>query len=85
MLKIIAATGLALLFGLSAAQAEAPAFQPQNLVLKNIPKATGPAVMLFNGKNLDDWTAWLGYKDPAQTYLPKHDAPIGDARATPRR
>jgi len=79
MSKMMAAAALALVFGASTVNAEVPAFQPQTLVLKNIPKATGPAVALFNGKDLDDWTAWLGYKDPAQTYLPKHDAPIGVA------
>jgi len=79
MLKIVTVAGLVLLSGLGSAQAEAPAFQPQTLVLTDIPKATGPAVALFNGKNLDDWTAWLGYRDPAQTYLKEHDAPIGVA------
>ena len=79
MLKIIAAAGVVLLSGLGMARAGAPAFQPQTLVLTDIPKATGPAVALFNGKDLDDWTAWLGYRDPAQTYLKEHDAPIGVA------
>jgi len=79
MLKIVAAAGVVLLSGLGMARAEAPAFQPQTLVLTDIPKAIGPAVALFNGKNLDDWTAWLGYRDPAQTYLKEHDAPIGVA------
>ncbi len=77
MLKIVAAAGFALLISLGVAYAEAKPFKPQTLVLKNIPKATGQAVALFNGKDLDDWTAWLGYKDPAQTYLAKHDTPIG--------
>lgn len=79
MLKIVTAAGMSLLFGVSAAWAGAPTFQPQTLVLENIPKATGPAEALFNGKDLDDWTAWLGYRDPAQTYLKDHDAPIGVA------
>ena len=79
MLKRVAAAGLTLAFGLGVARAEAPAFKPQSLVLKNIPQATGPAEALFNGKDLNDWMAWLGYRDPAQTYLAKHDAPIGVA------
>ena len=79
MLKIVAVAGLALLFGLNAAQAEAPAFKPQTLVLKNVPAATGPAVALFNGKDLDDWTAWLGYKDPAVTYNAGDAKPVGVA------
>ncbi len=79
MLKSIVLAGACLLASFTSAQAVAPAFKPQTLVLKTIPKATGPAVALFNGKDLDDWTAWLGYKDPSQTYLAKHDAPIGVA------
>jgi len=52
-------------------------FTPQMLVLKNIPAATGPAVVLFNGRDLDDWRGWLGYADPAQTYRPERGAVIG--------
>lgn len=56
---------------------EAPAFQPQALVLKDIPVATGPAVALFNGRDLDAWTGWLGYADPAQTYRRPPGTPLG--------
>ncbi len=48
-------------------------------VLIDVPKATGKKISLFNGKNLNDWDAWLGYADPAQTYRSDHDAPIGVA------
>ncbi|MGN6364091.1 3-keto-disaccharide hydrolase [Asticcacaulis taihuensis] len=78
MLKRVAATaGLALAFGLGVARAEAPVFHPQTLVLKNIPPATGPAEALFNGKDLNDWTAWLGYREPAVTYNAGGAKPIG--------
>ena len=54
-----------------------PAFKPQTLVLTDIPKATGKAVSLFNGKDLNDWDAWLGYADPEQTYRPDHGPSLG--------
>ena len=60
-----------------AARAEPPAFAPQTLVLTGIPTATGPAVELFNGKDLDAWTGWLGYVDPARTYRGDAGSPIG--------
>jgi hypothetical protein len=58
--------------------ADAPAFKTQRLVLRDIPAATGPAQALFNGRDLDAWTGWLGYADPAQTYRrPPASAPLG--------
>ena len=54
-----------------------PVFKPQTLVLTNVPKATGKAISLFNGKDLNDWDAWLGYADPAQTYRPDHGPSLG--------
>ncbi|MFT4075832.1 MAG: DUF1080 domain-containing protein [Asticcacaulis sp.] len=77
MLKTFALAGACLLVSFVSAQAEAPVFKPQTLVLKHIPKATGPAVALFNGKDLDDWSAWLGYRDPGLTYNPGSARPIG--------
>ena len=62
---------------LFAAAVAAPAFHPQHLVLTHVPKATGKAVRLFDGKSLDNWDAWLGYADPGQTYAKDHAAPIG--------
>jgi len=56
---------------------DVPIFQPQTLVLTDVPAATGPAVDLFDGRDLDNWDAWLGYADPGQTYLAQHDAPMG--------
>ena len=59
------------------AQAQQQAFAPQTLILTNIPSATGPSVELFNGEDLNEWTGWLGYKDPAQTYRADHEPAIG--------
>lgn len=61
----------------AAAVAGDPAFAPQGLRLVDVPKATGPAVSLLNGKDLDEWETWLGYADPALTYLPDPAKPIG--------
>ncbi|MFY8209732.1 MAG: DUF1080 domain-containing protein, partial [Caulobacter sp.] len=47
------------------------------LVLTDIPEAAGPSVTLFNGRDLKDWDAWLGYADPALTYKRPPVAPLG--------
>jgi hypothetical protein len=76
--SVICLTMLRAAFGADAAtSAPQVQFRPQALVLKNIPAATGRAVQLFNGGNLDEWTAWLGYTDPARTYRADAGAPIG--------
>ena len=67
---------LALVLALAAAT-PALAAPAQTLVLTDVPKATGPAVSLFNGQDLKDWDAWLGYADPALTYKRPAIAPIG--------
>jgi hypothetical protein len=54
-----------------------PALAAPPLVLTEIPKASGPATSLFNGRDLKDWDAWLGYADPALTYKRPPIAPIG--------
>lgn len=55
-----------------------PAHVPQSLRLVDVPEPTGPAVALLNGRDLKDWETWLGYRDPALTYLDKPGAkPIG--------
>lgn len=61
------------------AQTGTNATLPQVLALTATPPAAGPSVELFNGRDLDAWEAWLGYPDPAQTYLADHDPPIGHA------
>jgi hypothetical protein len=45
--------------------------------LTDLPKAAGPGVTLFDGRDLKDWDAWLGYADPALTYTRPAIAPIG--------
>lgn len=54
-----------------------PALAAPALTLTEVPKAAGPAVSLFNGQDLNDWSAWLGYRDPALTYKQPAIAPIG--------
>ncbi|OJU09813.1 MAG: hypothetical protein BGN86_10720 [Caulobacterales bacterium 68-7] len=58
-----------------------PPFTPQNLVLGAPPRAVGPQVALFNGRDLNDWEGWLGYADPAKTYRNPPEAPLGRAGA----
>jgi hypothetical protein len=60
-----------------ASAAPALAAPAQTLVLTDLPKASGPAIPLFNGHDLKDWDAWLGYRDPALTYTRPPIAPIG--------
>ncbi|USQ94556.1 3-keto-disaccharide hydrolase [Caulobacter sp. RL271] len=55
----------------------APAVAQPRLALTDVPKAAGPSVSLFNGQDLKDWDAWLGYADPAVTYKRPPIAPIG--------
>ncbi len=69
---------LAFTLALSAA-APALADSRPALALTDVPKAAGPAVSLFNGKDLKNWSAWLGYADPALTYKRPPVAPIGAA------
>lgn len=54
-----------------------PALAAPALTLTEVPKAAGPAISLFNGQDLNDWSAWLGYRDPALTYKNPAIAPIG--------
>ena len=68
---------LSLVLPAHAAPENLPEFKVQTLILTKVPAATGPAVDLFDGKDLDAWDAWLGYADPSQTYAAQHDAPIG--------
>ena len=66
-----------LAFTLALAATPALAAPAAPLTLSNVPKAAGPATVLFNGKDLKDWNAWLGYADPALTYKRPPVAPIG--------
>ncbi|EGF89493.1 hypothetical protein ABI_39070 [Asticcacaulis biprosthecium C19] len=76
MLRSVILAGLCLLATPVLAE---EANKPQTLVLKDVPAATGPAVELFNGKDIDAWDAWLGYPDPGQTYSADHAPSIGPA------
>jgi len=60
-----------------AAIAGDPPFTPQRLRLAKVPRPTGPAYALFNGKDLNEWDAWLGYADPALTYTNPPVKPLG--------
>lgn len=60
-----------------------PATTPQTLAITALPRATGPATQLFDGRSLDGWTPWLGYADPSLTYKPNLTVtPIGTSRDT---
>lgn len=71
MYKILA------LIAVLATAAPALAAPRATLFLTEIPKPAGPATVLFNGQDLKDWDAWLGYADPALTYKRPPIAPIG--------
>jgi hypothetical protein len=71
------ASGQASLEKARALAGEAPA-APARLALADLPRPTGPARSLFNGRDLSDWTGWLGYPDPSVTYrTPAPMKPIG--------
>lgn len=54
-----------------------PPYNPQTLVLADLPKSRGAPVRLFNGRNLDGWDSWLGYADARETYGQPKGPPIG--------
>lgn len=55
----------------------------QRLELVDLPKPTGKAVALFDGRSLNGWTAWLGYADPSVTYQANPPTkPVGISRST---
>lgn len=45
-----------------------PAWTGERYVLDALPKATGAARDLFNGRDLTGWEAWLGYADTSLTF-----------------
>ncbi|OYQ31836.1 hypothetical protein CHU95_21840 [Niveispirillum lacus] len=57
--------------------ADDPIYQPQRLILTDIPSPVGPPVNLLNGRDLSDWDIWLGYPDPSVTYVNRTAQPIG--------
>jgi hypothetical protein len=54
-----------------------PPYVPQTLSLIGAPQPAGPSVTLFNGRDLDSWEPWLGYRDPGLTYRSPAEAPLG--------
>lgn len=72
MLKTLALTVAIAVASPALAQSRPP------LVLTDIPEGAGPSISLFNGQDLKDWDAWLGYADPALTYKRPPVAPLGD-------
>ncbi|TFI60108.1 DUF1080 domain-containing protein [Sphingomonas parva] len=60
-----------------------PAATAQRLTLAELPQPAGKKVLLFDGKSLSGWQAWLGYADPSITYNAGAGAvPIGTGRDT---
>ncbi|MEZ0244434.1 MAG: DUF1080 domain-containing protein [Sphingomonas sp.] len=45
-----------------------PTWTGQRYTLAALPKATGPARALFNGRDLTGWQPWLGYADTSLTF-----------------
>jgi hypothetical protein len=55
-----------------------PPFHAARLTLENIPASPAAPRALFNGRDLQGWDSWLGYKNYADTYNPAaQDKPIG--------
>lgn len=54
-----------------------PPAGPQHLRLAGLPRPSGPAQSLFNGRDLAGWEPWLGYADTSLTFRPQTVAPLG--------
>lgn len=54
-----------------------PVASEERLTLDQLPPATGARRDLFNGRDLNGWEAWLGYRDPAVTFQQTNATPIG--------
>jgi hypothetical protein len=76
---LLAATGAQAQIGPQQAEIikDDPVAAPQRLELVDLPKATGPARDLFNGRDLTGWAPWLGYADTSLTFKPQTVAPLG--------
>lgn len=55
-----------------------PEFKPQKLRLVRIPKPVGPRVALFDGKDLKEFTPWLGYANGTMFPTDDNDRPLGE-------
>jgi len=56
----------------------APEYHPQELRFRTRPKATGPRVELFNGKDLAEFTPWLAYSNGTMFPSDDNDRPLGE-------
>ena len=80
IIGLLAIAGVAVAQG-SPEQPRTVAEPAQRLRLVDVPAPTGPKRSLFNGRDLAEWDAWLGYADPSITYRGAPGAsPIGTAR-----
>lgn len=59
-----------------------PAFREQTPRLTRIPHATGPRVSLFNGKDLSEFTPWLGYVGGGMFPSSPDEQPLGEVDGT---
>jgi hypothetical protein len=60
-----------------------PSSATQRLRLVDVPTATGAQVSLIEGRDLQGWTPWLGYRNPSVTYRADPGLrPIGTSRDT---
>ncbi|WP_235535126.1 DUF1080 domain-containing protein [Sphingomonas sp. Leaf339] len=58
-----------------------PPSTSQRSILADLPRPTGKATALFDGRSLTGWQPWLGYADPAVTYRANPaEKPIGTRR-----
>lgn len=55
-----------------------PSFHDQNLGLTQLPKPTGRRERLFNGKDLAQFTPWLGYANGSLFPADAADKPLGE-------
>jgi hypothetical protein len=55
-----------------------PTFREQSLRLVGLPKASGRRFRLFNGRDLGEFTAWLGYANGSLFPSGPDDKPLGE-------
>lgn len=55
-----------------------PDYHPQALRFKTRPRATGPRVRLFKGKDLEEFTPWLAYSNGTMFPGDENDRPLGE-------
>ena len=55
-----------------------PEVRAHALELAGVPVARGRRVSLFNGRNLEEFTPWLGYANGTMFPTDEHDRPLGE-------